>query len=157
MQTFVPSSIINDTDVRKGVGVQGKNGSTDLLERLSDELDELTPEARKAATYVLENPQEVGVSTVREIAKAAGVNPNTFVRMARQVGFEGYDDFRDPFRDAIRAGTGTDFPRDAAPRGRYAAATQAADRLNERSRYNPGMREGGWFGACNKAWDARGP
>lgn len=80
------------------------NVSSSVLERLADELTELTPEARKAATYVLENPQDVGVSTVREIAKAAQVKPNTFVRMARQVGFEGYEDFRTPFRDAIRSG-----------------------------------------------------
>jgi DNA-binding MurR/RpiR family transcriptional regulator len=72
-------------------------------------LSELTPEARKAATYVLENPRDVGVSTVREIAEAANVKPNTVVRMARQVGFEGYDDFRVPFRDAIREGA-ADFP-----------------------------------------------
>jgi DNA-binding MurR/RpiR family transcriptional regulator len=53
---------------------------------------------------VLENPNDVGVSTVREIAEAANVKPNTFVRMARQVGFEGYEDFRAPFREAIRQG-----------------------------------------------------
>ena len=64
----------------------------------------LTPEAQKAARYVLENPNDVGVSTVREIAEAANVKPNTFVRMARQVGFDGYDDFRAPFREAIRKG-----------------------------------------------------
>ena len=80
------------------------NVSTQVLERLSDEWDALTPEAQKAARYVLENPNDVGVSTVREIAEAANVKPNTFVRMARQVGFEGYDDFREPFREAIRKG-----------------------------------------------------
>ncbi|MEM8732253.1 MAG: MurR/RpiR family transcriptional regulator [Pseudomonadota bacterium] len=85
------------------------NVSKTILERLADELSALTPEARKAATYVLENPHDVGVSTVREIAKAADVKPNTFVRMARQVGFDGYDDFRDPFRAAIRRGA-ADFP-----------------------------------------------
>ena len=53
---------------------------------------------------MLENPNDVGVSTVREIAEAANVKPNTFVRMARQVGFEGYEDFRAPFREAIRNG-----------------------------------------------------
>jgi DNA-binding MurR/RpiR family transcriptional regulator len=74
------------------------------LDRLSAEWDALTPEAQKAARYVLENPNDVGVSTVREIAEAANVKPNTFVRMARQVGFEGYEDFRAPFRDAIRQG-----------------------------------------------------
>jgi len=45
---------------------------------------------------------EIGVSTVREIAAAAQVKPNTLVRLARTLGFEGYDDFRAPFRDAIR-------------------------------------------------------
>lgn len=84
---------MNDTNVQSTV-----------LDRLTAEWDALTPEAQKAARYVLENPADVGVSTVREIARAARVKPNTFVRMARQVGFEGYDDFREPFRDAIRRG-----------------------------------------------------
>jgi len=80
------------------------NVSETVLERLSEEWDALTPEAQKAARYVLENPRDVGVSTVREIAEAAKVKPNTVVRMARQVGFDGYDDFREPFREAIRRG-----------------------------------------------------
>lgn len=84
---------MNDTDV-----------SLSVLHRLTEEWDVLTPEAQKAARYVLENPNDVGVSTVREIAEAANVKPNTFVRMARQVGFEGYEDFRAPFREAIRKG-----------------------------------------------------
>lgn len=88
------------------------NVSSSVLTRLAGEFDDLTPEARKAAKYVLENPRDVGVSTVREIATAANVKPNTIVRMARQVGFEGYDDFREPFRDAIRRGV-ADFPERA--------------------------------------------
>lgn len=83
--------------------------TTPVLERLSSEWESLTPEAQKAARYVLENPNEVGVSTVREIARAAQVSPNTVVRMARQVGFEGYEDFRAPFREAIRQGSAS-FP-----------------------------------------------
>jgi DNA-binding MurR/RpiR family transcriptional regulator len=89
--------------------MNGTNVSNTILERLAGELPELTPEARKAAIYMLENPRDVGVSTVREIAEAANVKPNTVVRMARQVGFEGYEDFRAPFRDAIRQGA-ADFP-----------------------------------------------
>lgn len=80
------------------------NVSSQVLDRLASELPDLTPEARKAAIYVLENPHDVGVSTVREIAEAARVKPNTFVRMARQIGFDGYDEFRVPFREAIRQG-----------------------------------------------------
>ncbi|MFY0309057.1 MurR/RpiR family transcriptional regulator [Leisingera sp. D0M16] len=89
--------------------MNGTNVSSTVLERLTEEWDALTPEAQKAARYVLENPADVGVSTVREIAEAANVKPNTFVRMARQVGFEGYEDFRAPFREAIRKG-GVSFP-----------------------------------------------
>lgn len=84
--------------------MNGTNVSSNVLDRLTEEWDALTPEAQKAARYVLENPNDVGVSTVREIAEAANVKPNTFVRMARQVGFEGYEDFRAPFREAIRNG-----------------------------------------------------
>ncbi|MEM6577060.1 MAG: MurR/RpiR family transcriptional regulator [Pseudomonadota bacterium] len=80
-----------------------------MLNRLSDEWDQLTPAAQKAARYVLENPQEVGVSTVRGLAEAAEVTPNTFVRMAQQVGFDGFADFQEPFRAAIREGTAS-FP-----------------------------------------------
>ncbi|MBY6116637.1 MurR/RpiR family transcriptional regulator [Mameliella alba] len=89
--------------------MNGTNVSSTILDRLRAEWDALTPEAQKAARYVLEHPQDVGVSTVREIAEAAKVKPNTFVRMARQVGFEGYEDFRAPFREAIRNGTAS-FP-----------------------------------------------
>lgn len=89
------------------------NVSSSVLDRLAGELPQLTPEARKAATYVLENPRDVGVSTVREIATAANVKPNTVVRMARQLGFDGYEDFRLPFRNAIREGGTAGFPERA--------------------------------------------
>ena len=89
--------------------MNGTYVSSQVLDRLAEEWEGLTPEAQKAARYVLENPADVGVSTVREIAQAARVKPNTFVRMARQVGFEGYEDFRAPFREAIRQGTAS-FP-----------------------------------------------
>lgn len=89
--------------------MNGTDVSSSVLDRLAQEWDSLTPEAQKAARYVLENPRDVGVSTVREIAEAAKVKPNTVVRMARQVGYDGYEEFREPFRRAIRAGTAS-FP-----------------------------------------------
>ncbi|MCB2137384.1 MAG: MurR/RpiR family transcriptional regulator [Rhodobacteraceae bacterium] len=85
--------------------MNGTDVSSVVLNRLSEEFETLTPEAQKAARYVLENPHCVGVSTVREIAGFANVKPNTVVRMARQVGFDGYEDFRAAFREAIRSGS----------------------------------------------------
>ena len=78
------------------------NVSSQRLDRLAEELPELTPEARKAAIYMLENPLDVGVLPIREFADAAKVNPNTVVRLARQIGFTGYDEFRAPFREVAR-------------------------------------------------------
>lgn len=100
--------------------------SNKVLERLADEYGELTPEAQKAAKYVLDNPRDVGISTVREIAEAASVKPNTFVRMARQVGFKGYEEFRQPFREAIRQGQVT-FP----DRARFLQAIRKSGQMGE--------------------------
>ena len=66
--------------------------SQDVLSSLSDGMESLTPEMRKAAAYVLDNPNDVSVSSIREIAAVADVKPNTFVRLAHTLGFDGYED-----------------------------------------------------------------
>lgn len=86
------------------VSTPSSSPSAAVLEALSGELERLTPEVRKAAAFVLDNPNEVSVSSIREIAEAADVKPNTFVRLARVAGFDGYEDFREPFREAVRRG-----------------------------------------------------
>ena len=73
-----------------------------VLERLTDAMADMSPQLRKAAAFVLDHPSEVGLASVRELADAAGVKPNTLVRMARATGFDGFDDFRAPFRDDLR-------------------------------------------------------
>ncbi len=75
-----------------------------VLSRLLEALPEMSPQLRKAARYVLDNPKEVGVSSIREVAEAAEVTANSLVRMARAAGFEGYEDLRRPFREALRTG-----------------------------------------------------
>ena len=75
-----------------------------VLQYLTESLPNLTPELQKTAAYVLENPNEIGVSSIREIAAKAKVKPNSLVRMARRIGFEGYENFRQPFREQIRHG-----------------------------------------------------
>ena len=53
-----------------------------VLQYLTESLPNLTPELQKTAAYVLENPNEIGVSSIREIAAKAKVKPNSLVRMA---------------------------------------------------------------------------
>lgn len=99
--------------------------SAGVLDKLAGLLGDMTPEVRKAAAYVLENPNAVGVSSVRQIAKAADVKPNTLVRMARTAGFDGFEHFRRPFRDDIRAG------RDNFPdRARWLQSISAGGKLS---------------------------
>ncbi|MEO0341899.1 MAG: MurR/RpiR family transcriptional regulator [Pseudomonadota bacterium] len=80
-----------------------------VLDHLTGKLAELSPELRKAASYVLENTTAISLSSLRELGDAADVKPNSFVRMARQVGFEGFEDFRAPFKSDIMQG-GPSFP-----------------------------------------------
>lgn len=72
-------------------------------------MDSMSPQLRKAAAFVLDTPDLVGLSSIRELADAAGVKPNSLVRMARAAGFAGFDDFREPFRDELRT-KATPFP-----------------------------------------------
>ncbi len=74
---------------------------TPVLQRLSESLDSMSPQVRRAAAYVLDNPSEVAVTSLRAMADAADVKPNTMVRMARAAGFGGYEDFRQPFRTEV--------------------------------------------------------
>jgi DNA-binding MurR/RpiR family transcriptional regulator len=68
---------------------------------------ELPTQLQITARYIIDHPYEVGVQTMRTLATRAGVHPNSFVRLARYLGFEGYDAMRERFRDFVRSGTGS--------------------------------------------------
>lgn len=72
--------------------------TSSILDALVAEYEHMSPQVRLAARYVLENSGAIAVTSMRGLADAAGVKPNTLVRMARSVGFDGYEDFREPFR-----------------------------------------------------------
>ena len=93
-------SNVNETNVPN---LQLEPGA--ILSRLTNAYDGLSPELRKAAGYVIDNPNDVGVSSIREISDAASVTPNTFVRLAKSMGFDGYEELRSPFREQLRSGS----------------------------------------------------
>lgn len=53
------------------------------------------------AKYVLDNPADFGLDSIRETARKSGVSTFTLVRMAGKFGFDSYGDFREPFRHAL--------------------------------------------------------
>ncbi len=79
--------------------------SLSTLDDLSEVLPELSPQVQRAAQYVLDNPTEIAVTSMRGLADAADVTPNTLMRMAKVLGFDGYDDFREPFRQQVADST----------------------------------------------------
>lgn len=95
-------SNISDTIVPK-IGDEAPTPAT-IMARLNDGWDDLSPQLKKAAGFILDNPNDVGVSSIREISAAADVSPNTLVRLAKSVGFEGYEELRGPFKEQLRGG-----------------------------------------------------
>jgi DNA-binding MurR/RpiR family transcriptional regulator len=100
--------------------------SLELLERIQSIRADLTPELAKLAIFLLDNPNEIGVCSIRQLAAKAEVKPNTLVRLSRAIGIDSYESFREVFRDEIRQGRET-YPdrarwlQELAQRGEMAA------------------------------------
>lgn len=72
-----------------------------VIAALKDIFDDLPPALQVAARHLIDHPREAGVQSMRSLAAKASVHPNTFVRLARQIGFDGYEDLRERFRDFV--------------------------------------------------------
>jgi DNA-binding MurR/RpiR family transcriptional regulator len=79
----------------------------EVIARLLADFDELPGQLQLCARYLIDHPHEVGLQSMRRLATNAEVQPNSFVRLARHLGFEGYDAMRERFRDFVRGGTGS--------------------------------------------------
>ncbi len=73
-----------------------------LLDKITAAYPDLPPKLQIAAEYVLASPQEVAMHSMRGIAARAKVIPNTFLRLARTLGYENYGAFKDTFQNALR-------------------------------------------------------
>lgn len=81
--------------------------AAEIMGRLQEAWVDLSPELQKSARFLLENPNEVGVNSIRQLAAKADVKPNTLVRLSHALGMESYESFREIFRDEIRQGRET--------------------------------------------------
>lgn len=75
-----------------------------IVEVLERRYADFSPKLRKAARFAIDNPEEVAVNSMRALARRAGVHHNTMLRVAREVGFDSYDSFRDRFRKIVIGG-----------------------------------------------------
>ncbi len=90
-----------------------------MIASLQEHLRELTAglpaEMQRAARWVLANPAQVGLWSMRRQAQAVGVSPATMLRLARAAGHDSYEAFRAPFQRAL-AGASDASLRDRAAR-----------------------------------------
>ena len=75
---------------------------TDTIRLIVESYSGLTPELKKAAKFIRENPEDVGLNSMRTVAKGAGVKPATVSRLSKRLGFVEYGRFREPFRQRLR-------------------------------------------------------
>ena len=76
-----------------------------VIETLTHALPGLSPQMKRAAALVLDNPGAIAVNSMRAMASEARVSPPTMLRLAQRLGFASYEDFRAVFKQGI-AGTG---------------------------------------------------
>ena len=75
-----------------------------VIAALTEAFPDLPPALQAAARQIIEHPREAGLQSMRTLAGRIAVHPNAFVRLARQIGFEGYDEMRERFRDFVAVG-----------------------------------------------------
>jgi len=102
-----------------------------VTQRLARSIPELSPRLRKVARHVLEHPGDVATLSMRKLSKAAGVPPATTARLPRALGFGSWEEFREVFRDNVRA----------SPYRRRAAALQQGSKAQSAQLLWEGMRE----------------
>ncbi|WP_146198912.1 MurR/RpiR family transcriptional regulator [Falsochrobactrum shanghaiense] len=74
---------------------------TRIENQLKASFDDLPKKLQIAAKYVLDHSSRFGLDSIRETASRCGVSTNTLVRLAHHLGFENFDDLRNPFRSAL--------------------------------------------------------
>lgn len=78
---------------------------TKTISKLKETLPALSPRLKTVAKYIVDNPSDFGLDPIRETARKCGVSTYTLVRMAERMGFDGYDELREPFRHALVSST----------------------------------------------------
>ena len=67
------------------------------LTSLKEKMPMLSPRLRIVAKYIVDHPSDFGLDSIRETARKSGVSTYSLVRAANSLGFESYDQLRDPF------------------------------------------------------------
>jgi DNA-binding MurR/RpiR family transcriptional regulator len=74
----------------------------DLRDQILSTFETLPGQLQAAAKRLLDHPEDVALLSMRELAKRAEVPPATMTRLARRLGFDGFEPLRKLYADAVR-------------------------------------------------------
>src|SRR5690606_38032446 len=95
-----------------------------LLIRRDESDISLGAKALEVLSKLVDAPEQTAVRTISELGEQLSVNASTLTRLAKRLGFSGFNDFQDVFREAIADETGYFYSRQA---GRLLSATQSSN------------------------------
>ncbi|NVO55055.1 MurR/RpiR family transcriptional regulator [Rhodobacteraceae bacterium B1Z28] len=72
-----------------------------IIDRLRRDIDGMPAQLQAAAKYVIDHPGDFGINPIRVTAESIGISSNVLVRLAQRLGFDGFEAFRRPFRQAL--------------------------------------------------------
>ncbi|MFL9926402.1 MurR/RpiR family transcriptional regulator [Herbaspirillum lusitanum] len=90
-----------DTTDHAGSAYAPPGSFSELEAAIRERFPEMRPQFQAGAAFLLDNPGEVAVSTMRAIAVKAEVQPSTFVRLAQYLGFAGWAELRALFVERL--------------------------------------------------------
>ncbi|MGB2319225.1 MAG: MurR/RpiR family transcriptional regulator [Candidatus Puniceispirillum sp.] len=73
-----------------------------LIELITSSHDHMPKRLRDIAQFALTNPEKMALDTLAELAESADSNPSTMVRFAKQLGYSGFSQLQNVFRDRLR-------------------------------------------------------
>lgn len=73
----------------------------ELARSLEERFDALSPQMKKAARYLMDQPADVALYSMRQVAKRAAVPPGTLLRLSSALGFDSYVALREVYRNGV--------------------------------------------------------
>lgn len=74
---------------------------------IEEQYPSLPPTLQRAARYAIDNPKAIALHSMRAVAAEAGLQSSAMHRLARQLGFDGYEAMRAVYRDWLAQDAGS--------------------------------------------------
>jgi DNA-binding MurR/RpiR family transcriptional regulator len=100
------SPIMSEDDasenIHSALGYRRPGSYEELRAVLSSGSMRLPRQLRQVAVHLSQNPSDIALGTVVEIAQSAGVQPSALVRFAQSLGYPGFSDLQEIFKDYVK-------------------------------------------------------